>query len=70
MLFTTAYLLFLDLAAKAIATPILGLSLAPKYLTIAQSLANGSTAVLVQFEGNSAYSAWFEEMVRSPELDE
>ncbi|THY90907.1 hypothetical protein D6C95_06470 [Aureobasidium pullulans] len=70
MLSTTAYLLFLDLAAKAIATPILGLSLAPKYLTIAQSLANGSTAVLVQLEGNSAYSAWFEEMVRLPELDE
>ncbi|THZ69738.1 hypothetical protein D6C85_06492 [Aureobasidium pullulans] len=70
MLFTTAYLLFLDLAAKAIATPILGLSLAPKYLTIAQSLANGSTAVLVQFEGNSAYSTWFEETARSPEFDE
>ncbi|THX48608.1 hypothetical protein D6D11_05994 [Aureobasidium pullulans] len=70
MLSTTAYLLFLDLVVKAIATPILSLSLAPKHLTIAQSFANGSTAVLVQFEGNSAYSAWFEEMVRSPDLDE
>ncbi|TIA23276.1 hypothetical protein D6C81_03038 [Aureobasidium pullulans] len=70
MLSTTAYLLFLDLVAKAIATPILGLSLAPRHLTIAQSFANSSTAVLVQFEGSSAYSAWFEETARSPELDE
>ncbi|THX42125.1 hypothetical protein D6D10_02190 [Aureobasidium pullulans] len=70
MLSTTTYLLFLDLVVKAIATPILSLSLAPKHLTIAQSFANGSTAVLVQFEGNSAYSAWFEETARSPELDE
>lgn len=70
MLSTTTYLLFLDLAAKAIATPILGLSLAPKHLTIAQSFATGSTAVLGQFEGSSAYSAWFEETARSPELDE
>ncbi|TIA41029.1 hypothetical protein D6C79_07325, partial [Aureobasidium pullulans] len=70
MLSTTTYLLFLDLVAKVIATPILGLSLAPKHLTIAQSFANGSTAVLVQFEGYSAYSAWFEETARSPELDE
>ncbi|THY51928.1 hypothetical protein D6C98_05477 [Aureobasidium pullulans] len=70
MLSTTTYLLFLDLVAKAIATPILGLSLAAKHLTIAQSFANGSTAVLVQFEGSSAYLAWFEETARLPELDE
>lgn len=53
------YLLLPCLVSVLAEMPILGLSIGPRYLTVVQSLDDGSTALIAQVEADTAHSKWY-----------